>query len=186
VRSSPTPLLDVGCGVGLLGFYLRERVFENPIIGLDRDLRKIRAAQPVASAYPNVDLCAQDLRGGLAEFSGNIAILDVLHYLSPADQEDLLERLAGRIAPGAALLLRDCPRDGGLRYAGTYLAEKFAQLISWNIAAPLHFPSRETILRNFSPNEFRRDVKPLWGATPFNNHFFTFRRHTSAIVATSE
>jgi 2-polyprenyl-3-methyl-5-hydroxy-6-metoxy-1,4-benzoquinol methylase len=186
VRLSPAPLLDAGCGLGLLGFYLRERGFENPIIGLDRDLRKVRAAQKVAEEYDGIDLRAQDLRGALAEFSGNVAVLDVLHYLPDVDQEDLLARLPGWIAPGAVLVLRDCPRDGGLRYFSTYVAEKFAQLIAWNIAAPLHFPSRENILKDFSPNEFERCVKPLWGRTPFNNHFFIFRRHSSATAATPE
>ena len=37
VRNSDEPLLDVGCGVGLLPFYLRERGFRSPILGLDTD-----------------------------------------------------------------------------------------------------------------------------------------------------
>jgi 2-polyprenyl-3-methyl-5-hydroxy-6-metoxy-1,4-benzoquinol methylase len=180
VRSSTEPLLDVGCGVGLLAFYLRERGFENPIIGLDRDTRKIGAAQRIATGYRQIDLRTQDLRDPLPEFSGVIAILDVLHYLPPADQNNLLSRLAERIAPGAMLVLRDCPRDPGPRYAATFLAEKFAQLISWNVSAPLYFPSRESILKHFSPNEFTCDVKPLWGSTPFNNHLFIFRRRAPA------
>jgi 2-polyprenyl-3-methyl-5-hydroxy-6-metoxy-1,4-benzoquinol methylase len=186
VRFSSAPLLDVGCGLGLLGFYLRERGFENPIFGLDRDLRKVRAAQRVAMEYDAIELRAQDLRGALAEFSGNVAVLDVLHYLPLAAQEDLLARLAERIAPGEVLLLRDCPREPGLRYAGTYIAERFAQLIAWNIAVPLHFPSRESISRNFSPNEFEYQAIPLWGRTPFNNYFFTFRRHSSVVAAIAE
>ena len=186
VRSSTERLLDIGCGIGLLGFYLRERGFENPIIGLDRDARKIRAAQEMAGAYSEVDLRAQDLHDGLPEFSGTIAMLDVLHYLPPVEQNDLLFRLAEQIGPGAMLLLRDCPRDGGIRYAATFLAEKFAQLISWNVSTPLYFPSRESVLKNFSPNEFTHNVKPLWGATPFNNHLFTFQRRTSPADATEE
>lgn len=186
VGSSPAPLLDAGCGLGLLGFYLRERGFENPIIGFDRDLRKIRPGQQIAAAYRDIELHAQDLRGALAEFSGNVALLDVLHYLAPADQKDLLERLAGRVAPGALFLLRDCPRDGGARYVTTLMAEKLAQLVSWNISVPLHFPTREAILNNFPPNEFEREVKPLWGAMPFNNHLFTFRRRPFAATAPLE
>ena len=180
------PLLDVGCGVGLLGFYLRERGFENPILGLDRDARKIGVAKQIAAAYPEIDLRMQDLRDRLPEFSGTIAMLDVLHYLPPADQNNLLSRLAGQIAPGAALVLRDCPSDPGIRYAATFLAEKFAQLILWNVSAPLHFPSRNSIIRSFSPNEFTHDVEPLWGTTPFNNHLFTFRRRASAIASSAE
>ena len=186
VRSSTEPLLDVGCGVGLLAFYLRERGFENPIVGLDRDTRKIGAAQRIATGYREIDLRTQDLRDQLPEFSGTIAMLDILHYLPPADQNDLLSRVAERIAPGAMLVLRDCPRDPGFRYAATFLAEKFAQLISWNVSAPLHFPSRDSILKNFPPNEFTHDMNPLWGATPFNNHFFIFRRRTFANPTSAE
>ena len=186
VRSSRDPLLDVGCGLGLLGFYLRERGFKNPIIGLDRDARKIGAGKQVAGAYPEVDLRSQNLQDRLPEFSGTVAMLDVLHYLSPVDQNNLLFRLAERIVSGGALLVRDCPCDGGIRYAATFLAEKFAQLTSWNVPTPLYFPSRESIFRNFSPNEFTHDVKPLWGATPFNNHFFTLRRHAPVTVVSAE
>ncbi len=186
VRATKEPLLDIGCGVGLLGFYLRERGFENPIIGLDRDARKIRIAQRMAVTYREVDLRTQDLHDRLPEFSGTIAMLDVLHYLSPVAQNKLLFRLAEQIGPGAMLLVRDCPCDGGIRYAATLLAEKFAQLISWNVSTPLYFPSRESVLRNFSPNEFTHEVKPLWGATPFNNHLFTFQRRASPAGAIVE
>ena len=116
-------------------------------------------------------------------FRARSLILDVLHYLSPvADQKVLLARLAERVAPVRHLILCDCPRDFGLRYWSTYLAEKFTQIISWNVAAPIHFPSRASIFENFSPNEFTHDLQPLWGATPFNNHLFIFRRHPSAVV----
>lgn len=185
VRSSQQPLLDIGCGVGLLGFYLRERGFENPVIGLDRDARKISAAKQIATAYPEIDYRLCDLADQLPEFCGTIAMLDVLHYFSPAAQKNLLSRLVERVAPGAQLLLRDCPRDPGIRYGVTFLVEKCAQLISWNISTPLYFPSRASIVQHFSPNEFTCDVRPLWGATPFNNHLFIFRRRSSATVPSS-
>src|SRR5437773_346966 len=50
IRASAEPVLDVGCGVGLLAFYLRERGFQNPIHGLDCDVRKIRKAKQIAAA----------------------------------------------------------------------------------------------------------------------------------------
>ena len=186
MRRSAEAILDLGCGVGLLGFYLRERGLDNPIIGLDSDARKIRIAQQIASAYQKLDFREQDLRNRLSAFSGNVALLDVLHYFAPPEQEKLLESLRERVVPGGILVVRDCPRDPTLRYWNTYLAEKFTQMIFWNVATPIHFPSREKIDAAFPPDEFNRDVRPLWGKTPFNNHLFIFNRDRSAAVPTAE
>ena len=39
------PLLDVGCGMGILAMYLRERGWLLPILGVDYDERKIQDGQ---------------------------------------------------------------------------------------------------------------------------------------------
>lgn len=187
MHASAEPVLDVGCGVGLLAFYLRERGFQNPIIGLDRDSRKIREANRIARALYNELLFRdQDAQELSLPFSGNIALLDLLHYLPPTNQKILLLRLADRVANGGVLVLRDCPRDPGIRYWLTYLAEKFGQRISWNVATPLYFPSRTSIRENFRNEDFSSETKPLWGGTPFNNHLFIFRRSAGAVAPVAE
>ena len=40
-EQSSRPLLDVGCGLGLLGQYLRERGFRARYLGVDLDTRKM-------------------------------------------------------------------------------------------------------------------------------------------------
>jgi SAM-dependent methyltransferase len=175
---SDQPLVDVGCGVGLLAFYLRERNFLGPITGLDRDSRKIARAQAVAAGgYQDLQFIEQDVCAPIAQ-SGNIVIFDCLHYLRPDDQVRLLERLAARLVPGGALIIRDCARDGNARFWLTRLAERFAQITSWNLKVPLHFPSRAEIFGVFDEERFSGSVAPLWGRTPFNNHLFIFRRRT--------
>ncbi len=175
--SSSEPILDVGCGVGLLAFYLRERGCRQPVLGLDLDARKIRHGSRIAAdCYENVELRCQDVQGALPDFSGNIALLDVLHYLPRAKQCELLSHLAGCVAPGGMLIVRDCPPDGGPRFWLTWFAEKFAQMVSWNLNTPLCFPSRASIEENFNAAEFKCETRPLWGASPFNNHIFIFRR----------
>ena len=184
LNESPLPILDVGCGVGLLGFYLRERGSDATVVGVDTDARKIR--QGVAAAkgrYSGIELIEQDARKGLPPFLGNVALLDVLHYLAPADQATLLSDLAARIAPGGLLLLRDAPREQTARFWTTYAGEVFAQTISWNIGAPLHFPTRESIAAAFGEAEFTREERPAWGGTPFNNRLFIFRRRSAAARA---
>lgn len=175
--NSAEPILDVGCGVGLLAFYLRERACRQPVIGLDLDARKIRYGAKIASdRYRDVDLRFHDVGKTVPNFSGNVVLFDVLHYLPPAAQSALLTRLAKRVAPGGFLIIRDCPREPRLRYCMTWMAEKLAQAISWNIKSKLHFPSRASINDVFAAGEFARESRPLWGASPFNNYLFIFRR----------
>jgi 2-polyprenyl-3-methyl-5-hydroxy-6-metoxy-1,4-benzoquinol methylase len=183
LRSSENPILDIGCGVGLLAFYLRERACAQPVLGLDVDARKVRYGSEIAAKhYDAVELRLHDVQGPLPVFSGNIVLFDVLHYLSHAAQHALLSDLARCVAPGGVLIIRDCPREPRPRYWMTLVAEKFAQAISWNLKTPLHFPARESISDVFSADEFEREIRPLWGTSPFNNHIFIFRRRASEAV----
>jgi len=176
-RSSDEPILDIGCGLGLLAFYLRERGCRQPLLGLDVDARKTgQGSRIAASRYRDIDLRSQDVQESIPVFSGNIALFDVLHYLPLAEQTSLLSHLAQCVAPGGLLVIRDCPRDASPRFWMTCVAEKFAQAVSWNLNTSLHFPSRECINETFDENEFEREIRPLWGTLPFNNHLFVFRR----------
>lgn len=182
LRASKHPILDIGCGVGLLAFYLRERSCRQPMLGLDLDARKIRYGTKVATGrYDDVELRVHDVQDTIPVFSGNIALFDVLHYLPHLEQTALLSHLAGCVAPGGVLIIRDCPCDARPRFWMTWLAEKFAQAICWNLNTSLHFPSRSSINDAFD-REFERESRPLWGNSPFNNHIFIFRRHALEAV----
>src|SRR2546423_4066855 len=53
---SAEPILDIGCGMGLLAFYLRERAGRQPILGLDVDARKIAYGAAIAAGcYRGID-----------------------------------------------------------------------------------------------------------------------------------
>ena len=187
LRNSTQPILDVGCGVGLLPFYLRLRGCTQPVIGIDIDERKLARARAIAaSRFEGVTFLEQDASGELPDLSGNVTLFDVLHYLAPAKQQPLLSSAALRVAPGGALLVRDCPRDGSARYYATHLAERFAQAISWNIGVPLHFATREAIVAPFNATEFTHEEQPMWGGGPFNNRLFVFRRRSSATPRAAE
>jgi 2-polyprenyl-3-methyl-5-hydroxy-6-metoxy-1,4-benzoquinol methylase len=184
---SGEPILDIGCGLGLLAFYLRERGCSQPILGLDVDAPKIRQGNGIAAtAYRDIDLRHQDVKGAMPAFSGNIVLFDVLHYLPLAVQTSLLRHLSQCVAPGGLLVIRDCPSDNTPRFWMTCVAEKFAQAVSWNLNTPLHFPSRVQIAEAFNESEFKRESRPLSGKLPFNNHLFIFRRRAPGTVPALE
>lgn len=177
LRESQHPILDVGCGVGLLAFYLRERGVAVPIVGIDIDARKVRQACLVKKGnYRDLEFVEADVASGLPAFTGTIAMLDLLHYLSPPKQAKLLPELAACVAPGGMLLLRDSPREKSARFWMTYAGEIFAQAVSWNWKTRLHFASATEITAAFAPAEFTRENQPASGGMPFNNRLFIFRR----------
>jgi 2-polyprenyl-3-methyl-5-hydroxy-6-metoxy-1,4-benzoquinol methylase len=175
-RLPAMPLLDVGCGVGLLSFYLRERGFAQAIDGIDHDAAKIAAASKIAARYDALAFRAGDAREPLA-FRGSVTLLDLLHYFDDAAQLRILRNAAACVPPGGAVLVRDALRDGTWRYHATYAQESFARAILWLKAERLHFPTRDTLVAAF--DGFTIEETPLWGATPFNNYLFVFRRPSS-------
>lgn len=177
LSGSSFPLLDIGCGLGLLAFYLRERGLVFPIRGLDYDPRKINSACKVAVAlgHTNMGFAAHDARQGLPEHSGNVTILDILQFFTPPEQEALLNLAAARVAPGGKLVIRSGLRDNSRRFKITVFCDYFAKASFWMKAAPTHYPAAEDFERVLAPHGNVRII-PLWGATPFNNHLIVLEK----------
>lgn len=179
LQGSSAPLYDVGCGVGLLEFFLRESGFANPIIGIDHDPRKVAEAKRIAGQYANLDFRKGDARDPIPVGS-NVVLLDVLHYFSDEDQRLILRNAAAAATGGGIVIVRDAIRDGSLRYRLTALQESFSRAIRWLRAERLNFPSRAQITTPFGG--FVEEVVPMWGGTPFNNYLFVFRRSGDGIT----
>ena len=173
LASSSRPLLDLGCGVGVLALYLRQSGVTAPILGIDFDARKIDAARGAAQPEQDIEFRVGDVRERI-DFRGNVAMLDVLHYFSNDDQRTLLRNAAEYVSEGGVILIRECLRDASWRYRLTYLEEFFATSIGWLRGERLNFPTLALIRSELSPERFEESVRPLWGATPFNNHLLVY------------
>ncbi len=172
-----TPLYDIGCGIGLLEFFLRENGWTAPITAIDHDQRKIASAQEVATHYRDLSFWSGDARDPVPH-GFSVAALDVLHYFTETEQQAILDSIADAVAPGGVVLIRDAVRDSSMRYRMTAIQERFSRAIRWLKAERLHFPTREMVEGPFRSRGFAVEVTPLWGATPFNNYLFVFRRPT--------
>lgn len=185
VAADPSPVLDVGCGLGLLGFYLRERGVRVGYRGLDFDAKKIAIAREV-STRTGLDLAFDDGDADkLPPFNGHIALLDVLHYLPASVQQRLLREAAARVAPGAALILRNVLRERGWRFRATVWEEYFLYATRWMRSPAVHYPEREEIETPLRAAGLEPDVRPLWGNTPFNSFMIVARRPPESAVSRS-
>jgi SAM-dependent methyltransferase len=175
VRGSDEPLLDVGCGIGILALYLRARGFRAPIHCIDHDERKVAIAKGVV---PEATFEIGDARTTIGR-GGTVVLLDLLHYFRFDDQ---LRILAAAAKTATTVVIRDAIRDGSWRYRFTYAQEMFSRVVRWLRAERLQFPARDDVTGPFG--DFDVEVAPLYGRTPFNNYLFVFRRSKAGITKT--
>jgi SAM-dependent methyltransferase len=177
LRDSQEPLFDVGCGIGALAFYLRERGFRGPIVGIDHDRRKIEVARNAAGTEENLSFGVADARTATVP-RGNVVLLDLLHYFTDEEQSIILQTAA---ATAQMVIIRDGIRDGTLRYHLTYAQEALSRAGGWLKADRLNFPTRQAIEQPFA-GTFRAEVRRMFGRTPFNNYLFVFRRSSAGMT----
>jgi SAM-dependent methyltransferase len=171
------PLLDLGCGLGVLAYFLREKGRTFPIHSFDYDSHKIANANNAirTSGFENLSFAHHDARNGLPEHSGNVTILDILQFFTPEQQETLLAQAAGNTAAGGKLIIRSGLRDTSWRYRITVAGDFLAKATFWMKAAPTHYPTAGDFSRILSPFG-NVSITPLWGGTPFNNHLVVLQR----------
>ena len=176
LKASPLPLLDIGCGLGILAFYLREKGETFPVKAIDYDQRKITEANIAARNYPSLSFKHLDVRNGIPEFSGNVTVLDILQFFTSSEQLALLKSAALSIAKGGKLIIRSGIRDDSMRFKITRLADHIARAASWMKAGPTCYPDISFIVQVMEEAGLSGKTRPLWGKTPFNNHLLVFSR----------
>jgi 2-polyprenyl-3-methyl-5-hydroxy-6-metoxy-1,4-benzoquinol methylase len=174
LRDRQRPLIDVGCGIGILPLYLREHGHAAPIVGIDFDERKIAAAEKAARGYDAIEFRVGDARDPLPR-DHDVVLLDILHYFDTASQQTILANAA---RAGDVVVIRQGIRDGSWRHRLTAFVDGAARVFRWMKAERLNFPSRAEIESAFA--DFDAEVRPLWGRMPYNSHLFVFRRRAAA------
>jgi len=174
---SEHPMLDIGCGIGLLEFYLRERGLDFPMTAVDHDLEKIKAASRIAEThYENIRFELGHAEVLLPDVYGNVVLLDVLQYFSDENQEVILHKAADLVAPGAVLVIRSGLKDKSLRSGISKLSDHFGHLISWMKSSVSEYPTEGFISDILKSEGLQGQSQPNWGNTPFNNYLLVYRR----------
>lgn len=179
LKDEEAPLLDLGCGLGLLAFYLRARDLKFPILGIDYDTRKIDDAIRLAAEHyseQELEFRVGDAREGIPDFTGNVTILDILQFFSPEEQDRLLSNAASCVGVGNKLVIRSTLRKRGWRFRITQCVDLIAKATFWMKAAPTHYPTDESIRTSLEKAGLEGNCRPLWGKTPFSNYLLVFER----------
>lgn len=171
LRGTDAPLLDLGCGLGLLAHTLRADGIALPYRGVDVDAGKIARARAAAAraGLRDVAFDTVDLSREWPSHHGSVAILDVLQYLAPEAQDATLDAAIAMLAPGARLVIRTGLDDGGGRARFTHFADLVGRLSGWMHSAPRRYPRADALRARLDDAGLGVEFVPLRGNTPFNN-----------------
>ena len=164
-------IVDLGCGLGLLGLWLRSHNHEAPYVGCDLGSWKIEAARNAAAklGFSKIQLH----EGDLLEFSllpgDMICAFDILHYLPENLQSRLIHRLAGAARNESIILIRNGMNGCEWRSHATRLQEWWIRLSGWIYGRNIHFPELHPLVAEFQAQGCDVEYKPLWGNTPFSS-----------------
>lgn len=191
-----TRVLDLGCGRGLLAawFLAAEKLAATGIwqpgtnvpkgitfhgVDLNADACTVgnRALQPLHGKQLSLakgDMCQADLHGYDA-----ITLLDVLHYITFAQQEALLDRLRAALAPGGQLIIRVGNTGGGWRF-------RFSQWVDIAVAHAhghrirrLYCRPQNDWVEALQLRGFAVTMQPMSEGTPFANVLLTAKAPSS-------
>lgn len=179
VAGTTLPLLDIGCGIGLLGLYLHALGHAQPYLGVDHDPRKIAAGQQ-AVQRAGLDTLMSLRHLDVAELPpmhGHVALLDVLHYLPAARQSPLLQEAARHLAPEGCLIIRNVLREPNWRFHATRVEEFFLRTSGWIPGGAQHYPSDDELRVPLQDAGLDVRIEPLRGRTPFNSYLVVARPH---------
>lgn len=152
-------VLDIGCGRGQLGLLLAEAGLARSIHGIDWHESKVRIARAAAvdPAVPS-SFEASDVRVAALPSADTILLIDLLHYLTPEEQDALLARAA--TSARRRILVRDVDPERGSSSALTRSWEWVTTFLGWNRGArvsPRSFTELSSVLESHG---FRVEREP--------------------------
>jgi SAM-dependent methyltransferase len=183
-------LLDLGCGQGLLAVWLLAArschasghpgawpsTWPAPppltsYTGIELNPKEVWRAQAAFEGHPGVRLTA--VQGNICAVPypavDAVVILDVLHYIDYAAQEEVLRRVKAALAPGGLLLLRIGDAAGGFGFTLSKAWDRMVILLRNGRWLPLHCRTLTEWRALLARLEFSTTALPMSEGTLFTN-----------------
>lgn len=181
-----THVLDIGCGQGLLSAWLlaAERMAKNPgwpsgwkaapyaVTGKGIELMPadvVRAEKALSTHQGRFKFEAGDMCQTPFDKAETVVILDVLHYVPYAAQEDVLQRVLHALTPQGLLILRVGDAAGGLGFKVSNWVDHVVTLARGHSLSRLYCKPLADWISQLERLGFQVEAKPMSQGTPFAN-----------------
>jgi 2-polyprenyl-3-methyl-5-hydroxy-6-metoxy-1,4-benzoquinol methylase len=128
------------------------------------EVQRAQSAMGHAAKFTTGDMCKTDF--GTADV---IVILDVLHYVSIAAQNDVLLRARNALTPGGTLILRVGDASGGLPFKFSVCVDYVASFVRGHRNVRLHCRTLPAWCAALADLGFAIRTLPMNKDTPFAN-----------------
>jgi 2-polyprenyl-3-methyl-5-hydroxy-6-metoxy-1,4-benzoquinol methylase len=174
-------ILDLGCGHGLLSFYLALSSPARQVLGVDIDAEKIEQARAAAATLQpgEADVSFRTVEPShLPEGPFDaIVVADVLYLLGPAARRDLLDAAVDQLAPDGVLLLKETARTPRWKGALTVTQERLATGLGITAGEAVDFEDPSIFVGHLEARKLQATVQRLDRGYPHPHVLVTARRH---------
>ncbi|MBL4705117.1 MAG: 1-acyl-sn-glycerol-3-phosphate acyltransferase [Flavobacteriales bacterium] len=125
-------LLDAGCGYGYYSFFLHYKYPKLRIDAMDMDENKIAYASNGTEKTDRLNFYSGNIKDLDYSVYTKIFFNDVLHYLTEADLNVLVDRIFSNLKPTQEVFIRDGNEDDGNNHKTTKLTEIFSTTSGFN------------------------------------------------------
>ncbi len=183
-------LLDLGCGRGIVfslilgareqwakGKYPERWAPPPPRLtfhGIEGRPKVAEAAQEALDGRAEIE--TGDLRTADYPQADAILLLDVLHYMTAADQEAVLSKAVSVLHPGGVLLIRDADAGAGWRFTATRAQERLSALLRRHWGQRFHYRSAAEWGEILKGLGLAVDLQPMGMGTPYANVLLAGRK----------
>lgn len=153
-------IIDLGCGDGLVAYYLAQHGPRRQVIGIDLDPNKINHARSLKPRLPNLRFIVADIaRVDLRQAQGCL-LSDVLHHLPKSNQTALLHHVAYQLKSKAICVIKEADEDDFIR-------SRLTRLWDWLLYPhdQINYYSAKHLIRLMRQLGFSVSLNPL-------RHFF--------------
>ncbi|MEO6364008.1 MAG: class I SAM-dependent methyltransferase [Caldimonas sp.] len=176
-------VLDIGCGQGLVASIVQAAgaaaragrwpvAWGEPPAGarvtgielMPRDVARARRALGDSAEF----VCA-DMRSAPFPAADTIVLLDVLHYVSIAEQDAVLARARAALGPSGRLVLRVGDADSRHAFASGQWVDRVVAVLRRGRAVPLHGRTLAQWTARLVALGFAVTSRPMRAGTPFAN-----------------
>ena len=162
-------IVDLGCGQALMAALLTAdgRHGEWRYRGIDLSARDIERARRALAQHG--EFIAGDLRDTDFGKGDVVLMFDVLHYMEPAAQADVLRRIREALTPGGTLLMRVADASSGWRFRYTQAVDLAVTRLRGHRISRLYSIPLADRVRQIESLGFRVEPRPMSEGTPFAN-----------------